>query len=422
MKKKISVLTLVLAMILCIQPVSAASLQEAVDAVGATVKTINFDANGGTGSMESISPSSVAALPANTFVRTDFTFTGWNTKANGSGNSYANGAATSQIVQSENKRNITLYAQWKISNAPKLQGLKATSTPGALQVTYTGINQATSYEIQYSTSSNFSKPVTIPVAKGGSAVTSTDFMPGKVNYVRMRSCYVDANTESYSDWSNVLSAKPKKGNTIVNAKSTYAIEADISLKGSGSGYHAKLVIGTANSAVSFGIQYDSCAVAPYTGKAMALIENIASNNPGGQRYNRPKNKSLKRGKTYHFMMTVDKKGKATVYLDYKKLGSVSNSSLKKDMKKEAPYLSIEACARLNGDKVNATFKNIKCKKGGTYDPSRKWNQNLIPRNKGLKKKEKKNGAIVFSGKIKGLPAGKDWDSAYDDVSLNIMFN
>lgn len=415
MKKKISVLTLVLAMILFIQPVSAAQWQDAVDAVGA-VKTISFDANGGTGSMEPLTVSSeVTALPLNTFVRTDFTFTGWNTKANGSGTSYANGAAISQITES--KRNITLYAQWKFSSAPKLQGLKATSTPGELQVTYTGVNSATGYEIQYSTSSNFSKPATISVAKGGSTVTSSDFMPGKVNYVRMRSCYVDANTESYSDWSNVLSAKPKKGNTIVNTTAPYAIEADITLKGSGSGYHAKLVMGTAVSAVSFGIQYDSCAVAPYTGKTMALIENVASNNPGGQRYTRPKNKALKRGKTYHLMMTVDKKGKVIVYLDYKKIGSVSNSGLKKG----APYLSIEACARLNGDKVNASFKNIKCKSGGTYDPSRKWNQNPIQRNKGLKKKVKKNGAIVFAGKIKGLSAGQDWDNAYDNVSYNIMF-
>ena len=46
-----------------------------------------------------------------------------------------------------------------------------------------------------------------------------------------------------------------------------------------------------------------------TGKTMALIENVASNNPGGQRYTRPGNKALKRGKTYHLMMTVDKKGK-----------------------------------------------------------------------------------------------------------------
>ncbi len=415
MKKTISLLTLVLAMILFIQPVSAASLQEAVDAVGA-VQSISFNANGGTGSMASVSPSDAAALPSNTFVRTDFTFAGWNTKANGTGNTYANGAAMSLITQSESKKNLILYAQWKI-NAPKLQGLKATSTPGELQVTYTGVNSATGYEIQYSTSSNFSKPTTISVAKGGSSVTSSDFMPNKVNYVRMRSCYVEDKTESYSDWSNVMSAKPKKGNTIVNTKSAYAIEADICLKGSGSGYHAKLVMGTAVSAVSFGIQYDSCAVAPYTGKTMALIENVASNNPGGQKYTRPKNKALKRGKTYHLMMTVDKKGKGAVYLDYKKIGSFSNSGLKKG----APYLSIEACARLNGDKVNATFKNIKCKAGGTYDPSRKWNQNPIQRNKGIKKKVKKNGAIVFSGKIKGLSAGQDWDNAYDNVSYNIMF-
>ena len=111
MKKKISVLALILAIIFCIQPVYAAGLQGEVDAVGATVKTIHFDANGGTGSMASVSPGDMTALPLNTFVRTGFTFTGWNTKADGSGNSYANGAATSQIVQSESKRNITLYAQ-----------------------------------------------------------------------------------------------------------------------------------------------------------------------------------------------------------------------------------------------------------------------------------------------------------------------
>ena len=45
MKKKISVLALILAIIFCIQPVYAAGLQGEVDAVGATVKTIQFDAN-----------------------------------------------------------------------------------------------------------------------------------------------------------------------------------------------------------------------------------------------------------------------------------------------------------------------------------------------------------------------------------------
>ena len=299
MKKKISILAFVLTMMFCIQPVCAAQLQEEVDAVGATVTAISFDANGGTGSMAAVSPGDAAVLPRNTFVRTDFTFAGWNTKANGSGRSYADGAAMSQILQSESKKRITLYAQWKI-NTPSLKALQATSTPGTLKVTYNGVGQASSYEIQYSTSSNFSKPVIVPVKKGSSTVTVTDFMPGKVNYVRIRSCHED--TDSYSDWSNVLSAKTKKGKTIVNTKSNYAIEADIALSGSGSGYHAKLVMGTAVSAVSFGIQYDSCAVAPYTGKTMALIENVASNNAGGQKYTRPGNKALKRGKTYHLMI------------------------------------------------------------------------------------------------------------------------
>ncbi len=64
----------------------------------------------------------------------------------------------------------------------------------------------------------------------------------------------------------------------------YTIETDMVLSGSGSGYHAKLVACTATSAVSFGIQYDKHARAPYTGKAWFMIENVAHNGAGGQNY------------------------------------------------------------------------------------------------------------------------------------------
>ena len=49
-------------------------------------------------------------LNNNTFVRTGYTFTGWNTKRNGSGNAYTN----LQSVTLTN--NLTLYAQWEINN------------------------------------------------------------------------------------------------------------------------------------------------------------------------------------------------------------------------------------------------------------------------------------------------------------------
>ena len=73
---------------------------------------------------------------------------------------------------------------------------------------------------------------------------------------------------------------------------------------------------------------------------MALIENVAHNNAGGQQYTRPGNKSLKLGKTYHLMLTIDKNGRGSVYLDYKKIGSFSNSGLAR----QQLYLRVEGSA------------------------------------------------------------------------------
>jgi len=68
--------------------------------------TVTFNANGGTGSMSSQTASVPTALTMNTFTRTGYNFTGWNTVANGSGTAYANGATYSFAAD------ITLYAQW----------------------------------------------------------------------------------------------------------------------------------------------------------------------------------------------------------------------------------------------------------------------------------------------------------------------
>jgi hypothetical protein len=69
-------------------------------------KTVTFDANGGSGSMSSQSASSSTALTANAFTRAGQVFTGWNTEANGSGTTYADGASFSFSADT------TLYAQW----------------------------------------------------------------------------------------------------------------------------------------------------------------------------------------------------------------------------------------------------------------------------------------------------------------------
>jgi len=48
------------------------------------------------------------ALTLNTFTRTGYTFSGWNTAANGTGTAYADGATYSFNAD------ITLYAQWTV--------------------------------------------------------------------------------------------------------------------------------------------------------------------------------------------------------------------------------------------------------------------------------------------------------------------
>ena len=68
--------------------------------------TVTFDNNGGSGSMSPQTANVPAALTTNTFTRAGYTFSGWNTAANGSGTTYADGATYSFSAD------ITLYAQW----------------------------------------------------------------------------------------------------------------------------------------------------------------------------------------------------------------------------------------------------------------------------------------------------------------------
>lgn len=73
--------------------------------------TVNYDCNGGTGSMSSSSfiANKKESLPANTCVFPGYTFDSWNTRADGKGDKYEN--EVENLCTSENC-NVTLYAQW----------------------------------------------------------------------------------------------------------------------------------------------------------------------------------------------------------------------------------------------------------------------------------------------------------------------
>lgn len=70
---------------------------------------IKFDANGGEGTMPSVTfeQNTYQYIPNNTFTHSTLVFKGWNTKADGSGDSYTNG----QYFYAN--QNMTLYAQWE---------------------------------------------------------------------------------------------------------------------------------------------------------------------------------------------------------------------------------------------------------------------------------------------------------------------
>ena len=81
------------------------------DEINPETFTLDYDANGGEGTMtDSDSPyvkNSQAKVLDNEFTRSNYRFTGWNTKADGTGDSYKAGDVIKMTA------NMTLYAQWK---------------------------------------------------------------------------------------------------------------------------------------------------------------------------------------------------------------------------------------------------------------------------------------------------------------------
>ena len=95
--------------------------------------TITFDANGGEGTMaaQSFTTGVETKLSANAFTREGYKFTGWNTAADGSGASYAEGGFIVDL-----QKDLTLFAQWQIWNGWQAVGtLRYYYKDGELQKT-----------------------------------------------------------------------------------------------------------------------------------------------------------------------------------------------------------------------------------------------------------------------------------------------
>ena len=98
--------------------------------------TVSFNANGGTGTMSSTvqgRPGATVTLPKNTFTRTSYTFKSWNTKADGSGTSYSDGASVTLPIDGLS----VLYAQWTPVNYTITYDLDGGTNDSANPKTYT---------------------------------------------------------------------------------------------------------------------------------------------------------------------------------------------------------------------------------------------------------------------------------------------
>ncbi len=78
-------------------------------AIWGAIRTITFVANGGTGTMASVTVGNGGSftVPMNTFDRADYAFKEWNTQADGLGTGYGSGTIIAPV-----ESDITLYATW----------------------------------------------------------------------------------------------------------------------------------------------------------------------------------------------------------------------------------------------------------------------------------------------------------------------
>ena len=112
----------------------AASVFVAFEKIPASTYIVTFDANGGSGTMnsQSFTENEPQNLTTNAFTRTGYTFAGWNTAANGTGTSYTDGQSVTLTTAG-----LTLYAQWTANTYTVNLDQEGATTKGTLSVTAT---------------------------------------------------------------------------------------------------------------------------------------------------------------------------------------------------------------------------------------------------------------------------------------------
>lgn len=170
--------------------------------------TVDYDANGGTGSMpaSTLTYDRPQALPAIGFTKAGYSFAGWNTQKDGSGKTFTDKQIVGNLLTHENAAG-TLYAQW----AP---------TPPVITVVFHSNDGGADETVKRVWASNNldMKAIGLPdgwtkkgfvfhgwnLAADGSGV---EYKAGESLYGRMTTATVDL----YADWAGLSSTLPQAG-------------------------------------------------------------------------------------------------------------------------------------------------------------------------------------------------------------------
>ena len=173
--------------------------------------TVNYDANGGTGSMpaSTLTYDRPQALPAIGFTKAGYSFAGWNTQKDGSGKTFTDKQIVGNLLTHENAAG-TLYAQW-------------TPTPPVITVVFHSNDGGTDETVKRVWASNNldMKAIGLPdgwtkkgfafhgwnLAADGSGV---EYKTGESLYGRMTTATVDL----YADWTGLQSTLPQAGGIL----------------------------------------------------------------------------------------------------------------------------------------------------------------------------------------------------------------
>ena len=173
---------------------------------GILYAALNYNANGGTGTMNAdIEPvGTQVSIAQNGFTRPGYTFTGWNTKPQGNGTAYQPGDTLDLP-----KGSITVYAQWKRNPDEQViyEGNGATSGSTATQTQVEGLNVSLSQN-------GFTRPgYTFTGWNTKADGSGTSYQPGTVYTIPGHTTYL------YAQW------KPDQGTISYNANGGTGITA-----------------------------------------------------------------------------------------------------------------------------------------------------------------------------------------------------